>query len=228
MLSQLADFFSLIYPRVCESCHRPLTHKEEFLCLSCELALPKSPFLTNKHELLKKFAFQPKVMAAYAFLDFIKDGMAQRLIHALKYHNKPDLGVWLGTKYGHYLKSSLETTPEVIIPSPLHEKRQHLRGYNQSERLAVGLAAQWDDAQIVNDAVLRVAATASQTRKSKIGRWENVDTVFALRDGSCLKGKHLLIVDDVVTSGATLGRLCDEVAQADPSAITIAALAAGR
>jgi len=227
MKSQLADFVSLLYPRVCINCNKGLTKKEEFLCLSCELSLPKSLYLTNKAELLKKFAFQPKVTGAYAYLDYIKDGIVQKLIYGLKYGGKQDLGVWLGRNFGKEMIAKMKRPIDLIIPVPLHQNRLRMRGYNQSDRIAEGLG-QTLNVSVGSDIAIRDKETSTQTRKAKISRWENMRSVFKVVDPDRVNQKSILIVDDVITTGATLGVFCDEVAKFDPASITLAALAAGK
>jgi ComF family protein len=227
MISQVSDFFSLVFPRVCVHCSRALTQKEEFLCLECELSLPKRSEWANKEQLLKKFAFQPKVIGAYAYLEFIKEGIVQKLIHQLKYQGKKELGVWLGSKYANELRS-IDDLPkfDIIVPSPLHPNRVRQRGYNQSEQIAIGMSRILEIP--VAGAVSRVRETSTQTRKSKVKRWENMDQVFAVKHPEAIEGKDVLLVDDVITSGATIGMLCDELAKVNPKSITLAALAAGK
>lgn len=228
MNSQVSDFVSLIFPRVCVHCSRALTRKEEFLCLECELGLPKRSEWANKEQLLKKFAFQPKVTGAYAYLEFIKEGIVQKLIHKLKYQGQKELGIWLGRKYGSELKPFVATDAiDIIIPSPLHKNRARHRGYNQSEQIAIGLGASLN-MQVETNAVSRILETTTQTRKSRVKRWENMEKVFEVNDPTAVEGKNILLIDDVITSGATIGMLCDEIAKQHPNTITIAALAAGK
>lgn len=226
MLSQLADFVSLMFPRVCYSCNESLTSSEEFICLSCELSLPKTDGTTNKGQLLKKFAFQPKVVAAHSFLNYQKFGMAQRLVQGIKYHGKKDLGVWLGVKFGEEL---LEQTQDldVIIPLPLHKRRLRSRGYNQSEVIASGIATPLG-LEVDSNCVSRIRYTKTQTSMSKLNRWENIRSVFSVSRPKVIYERNVLLVDDVVTTGATMGILCDEIAKCDPASITIATLASGQ
>ncbi|MCP4458153.1 MAG: ComF family protein [Cytophagales bacterium] len=227
MKAHMADFISLLYPRVCINCNKGLTKNEEHLCLSCELSLPKSQHLTNKAELLKKFAFQPKVTDAYVFLDYIKDGIVQKLIHKLKYDGKQELGVWMGIRFGNEIASIINQSIDLILPIPLHVKRQRIRGYNQSDRIAEGMQEVLAS-NLANDVVIRQKETATQTRKRKLSRWENMRSVFKVIDPEAVKKKNILIVDDVITTGATLGVFCDELAKHDPESLTIAAVAAGK
>ena len=227
MKSQLADFISLLYPRVCINCNKGLTKKEEHLCLSCELSLPRSPYLTNKAELLKKFAFQPKVTSANAYLDYIKDGIVQKLIYGLKYKGKQDLGVWLGGHFGNEIIKGMKRPVDLIIPVPLHPNRLRMRGYNQSDCIAEGLGEALN-VSIGSNIAIRDKETSTQTRKAKISRWENMRSVFKVIDPERVNEKNILIVDDVITTGATLGVFCDEVAKYEPNSLTIAVLAAGK
>ena len=226
MKSQLSDFLSLLYPKVCLNCNCGLTKEEEHLCLTCELSLPKSQYLTNKAELLKKFAFQPKVIDAYAYLDFIKEGIVQKLIHGLKYQGKQSLGVWLGQRFGEEMKSRLDQI-DLIIPIPLHANRMRTRGYNQSDRIAEGIGESMG-IPVDTKTIIRAKETTTQTRKDKLNRWENIHSVFGVLDPEQVNQKNLLIVDDVITTGATLGTFCDEVAKYEPNSLTISALAAGK
>lgn len=227
MKSQLADFISLLYPRVCINCNKGLTKKEEHLCLTCELNLPKSTYLTKKGELLKKFIFQPKVTGAYAYLDYIKEGIVQKLIYGLKYGGKQELGVWLGRNFGKEIVIEANRPLDLILPVPLHQNRLRTRGYNQSDRIAEGLGHALNVA-VGNTVAIRDKETSTQTQKTKISRWENMHSVFKVIDPECVNKKNILIVDDVITTGATLGVFCDEVAKHEPTSLTIAALAAGK
>ncbi len=227
MKSQLADFISLIYPRICIGCHQTLTSAEKFLCLGCEVNLPKWETSANKAELLKKFAHQPKVSATYALMNYMKSGMAQQLIQAIKYKGKKDLGIWLGEKLGEQLQKSPIGSLDLIIPVPLHKSRQKQRGYNQSELIGRGIS-QVIEVEMSTAAVARIRKTNTQTKKAKTDRWTSMDEVFEVIDPSALEGKKILIVDDVITTGATTGRLCDQIAKTDAQELIIAALAAGK
>ena len=227
MKSQLVDFISLLYPRVCINCNKGLTKNEEHLCLSCELSLPKSQHLTNKGELLKKFAFQPKVTGAYAYWDYMKEGIVQKLIYGLKYGGKQDLGVWLGRRFGNEIKGVMGQCVDLIVPIPLHSKRLQRRGYNQSDRIAEGVGEALH-VSVGIDVAIRYKETTTQTHKARINRWKNMHSVFKVIDPESVNLKNILIVDDVITTGATLGVFCDELAKHDPTSLTIAALASGK
>lgn len=227
MKSQLADFISLLYPRTCYTCDKSLTSAEKFLCLGCELNLPKWETSANKAELLKKFAHQPKVTESFALMSYMKSGMAQQLIQGIKYKGKKDLGIWLGEKLGLQLQKTIIKPFDLIIPVPLHRSRQKQRGYNQSDLIARGISTVMD-VDMSTTAVARVKKTNTQTKKAKTDRWTSMDEVFEVINANELDGKVILIVDDVITTGATTGRLCDQIAKTDAQELIIAALAAGK
>jgi ComF family protein len=141
---------------------------------------------------------------ATAFLFFTKDGKVQQMIHQLKYSKKPEIGIYLGKLFGKYLSESpCFQGIDVIIPVPLHPKKNKTRGYNQSEKIAVGLS-QTMNIVVDTTSFVRRTETETQTRKNRFSRWENVKEVFAVADENALKSKHILLVDDVITTGATI------------------------
>ena len=145
-----------------------------------------------------------KIFSAAAFLNFTKSGRVQRLVHQLKYKSKIEVGTLLGELYGRDLKQAdLFKNVELIIPIPLHWKKQKKRGFNQSEIFGRGLAKAMN-AQLDTVSLYRKVHTETQTKKSRIERWENVREVFALKNEVHLEGKHILLIDDVITTGSTL------------------------
>jgi ComF family protein len=197
------------------------------LCLGCELNIPKWDLSANKADLEKKFAYQPRVSAAFAFMNYLKGGMAQKLIHALKYLGKKDLGIWLGEEFGKSLKTRVHGSVDLIVPVPLHRSRLKQRGYNQSDLIAKGLSNSLD-IEFSDSTVERVKKTNTQTKKVKTDRWSSMDSVFSVSEPGRIDGQNIMIIDDVITTGATTGRLCDEIAKCNPKYITIAALAVGK
>jgi len=204
-MSLLDDFISLIFPKICAACGNSLWKHEETLCLSCEFHLPR----TNFHHSLENpvgalFWGRVAPVSAAAYLFFQKGNKVQRLIHQLKYKGRKDIGLCLGRQYGSLLKNSpFFQTVEVILPVPLHQKKLRHRGYNQSELFAIGLGESMNvpvDASLL----IRKKATETQTKKSRFRRWQNVAEVFAIIDPNVLEMKHVLVVDDVITTGATL------------------------
>ena len=182
--------------------------------------------VTNKDQLLKKFAFQSKVRAVYAYLEYVKEGISQKLVQAVKYDHNKELGEWLGNEFGKSIKNSVYQL-DVLIPLPLHVRRLRKRGFNQSEIICRGMETALG-LPIDSDSLIRIKDTKTQTQKSKMMRWESMEQIFEVTNPSRVEGRHVLLVDDVVTTGATMGILCDEIARHNPASISIAALAAGK
>lgn len=199
------DFISLVYPHYCEGCLGTLVKGEEILCTECLSDLPRTGMYLDPHNaLMTRLRGRIPISAAAAFLHFRKKGKVQRLLHALKYRNRPEIGVRLGYVYGSDLASSGFCDGfDVIVPVPLHPARLRVRGYNQAEEWARGLS---DATGIPSDPriIRRLRNTRTQTNRSRIKRWENVSEVFAVADADAVHGKNILLVDDVVTTGATL------------------------
>jgi ComF family protein len=165
------------------------------------------------------------VYSASAFYSFNKEGRVQRLIHQLKYKGKKEIGFFIGKQYGVELKSSPDfNTVNTIIPVPLHPEKLKKRGYNQSEYFAKGLAAIMNT-EINTTTLVREKANESQTKKSRYERWKNVEFVFQLKTTAALEGKHILLVDDVITTGATLEACANVLQQIKGVKISIATIA---
>lgn len=204
-LSLIEDLINLIFPRICAACGESLLKQEETICLSCEFHLPRTNFhLVLDNPVCRLFWGKVKLESAASYLYFNKGNKVQRLIHQLKYKGRKDIGICLGRQYGHYLKvSPFFNTAQVIIPVPLHAKKLKQRGYNQSEQFAVGLGESMI-IPVFPEALYRKKDTGTQTKKSRFLRWQNVDDVFEVKNPGSLEMKHVLLVDDVITTGATL------------------------
>ncbi len=202
-----ADFFDLFFPCSCVSCHAPLIRGEQQLCTHCNSSLPKTNFhlLNGDSPLELLFWGRVPIHSVWAYLRYTKGGKAQRLLHSLKYQDNQPLGIMLGRWFGYEIKVQLlqKGNVDLIIPVPLHRSKLKSRGYNQSDLIARGLS-EGLGLPFSTQVLLRKRATDTQTRKSRMGRWLNVATVFAVDDTTCLQGKHILLVDDVLTTGATL------------------------
>ena len=205
IFSLSGDFICLFFPRICAACGNNLMKNEELICLSCEYHLPHTNFhLSSDNPVHALFLGKVPLASATAYLYFNKGSKVQHLIHQLKYKGRKDIGIWLGKQYGNELKtSSYFNAVQLIIPIPLHEKRLKQRGYNQSEQFAIGLGASMS-IPVISDTLYRNKETATQTKKSRFSRWQNVAEVFTVRNPASLEMKHILLVDDVITTGATL------------------------
>lgn len=222
----LNDFISLIFPQICVSCGKSLYKSEHSICTYCCYQLPKTNFHTdNENPIAKIFWGRINIHSASAYYSFGKGGKVQHLIHQLKYRGQKNIGHTIGKFYGYDLrKSESFKTVQTIIPVPLHPKRQKKRGYNQSEFFASGLAETMK-ADTNFTALNRAYNSVTQTRKSRFSRWENVETIFQISDPAPLKGQHILLVDDVITTGATLEACAQALLQIPDVKISIATIA---
>jgi len=198
----LADLF---YPRLCLACQEKLVSAETSICIRCDYKLtPTNYHNINPNPVLERFWGRVELEHATSAYFFNKGGLLQHLIHQLKYENKPQIGLELGKMYGALLKDTKPyDTVDYIIPVPLHPKKKHLRGYNQAAMLAKGLASSMEK-QWSSDYLIRTDNTETQTKKARLDRFSNVENAFGIGKRTDLEGKHLLLVDDVITTGATL------------------------
>ncbi len=199
------NLLSLFYPRLCVGCGEALQQHEEHLCLHCRMHLPETNFHKQKdNPLVNIFAGRVRVREVASLLYYKKGNAVQQILHALKYKGKKELGAYLGEYYGKMLiQEARFQSVDFIIPIPLHPKKQRKRGYNQSEWIAKGLSAGMG-IPYRNDVLIRAQFTDTQTRKSRFNRWENVKEVFEAVPDETVQGKHLLVCDDVLTTGATM------------------------
>ena len=201
----LKDFIELFFPRICLVCGNNLLKQEKLVCLQCLHELPRTNFHTEERNTVAELFYgRVRIEVATAFFFFSKGSKYQKLIHALKYREMKEIGVLMGTHFAIDLeKSPLFSAIDVICPVPLHPKKEKKRGYNQSEFIARGISERMGKELSVGNLVRRVY-TDSQTRKGRYERWENVEGIFELCRPGEFEGKHILLVDDVVTTGSTL------------------------
>ena len=207
---------SLFYPKVCAACGTGLLRHETTVCLSCRHLLPKTGYETYlDNPLARIFWGRVDFEAVAAIFFFSKHGKIQHLIHELKYKRNQDAGLFLGEQMGLELKkAALFQQIDYLIPVPLHPKRQYQRGYNQSEVIARGMR-QTMAVPVSTDVLYRNIATSTQTKKSRQARWDNGKDIFALKNPELLAGKHVLLLDDVITTGSTL-EACGQVLKQIP------------
>ncbi|GAB3653042.1 ComF family protein [Echinicola sediminis] len=225
----LNDFLALVFPETCCVCRSSLFDFENQLCRSCQAKLPVTSYhlRPQNNDLAVKITGLTRATNVMAFLRFSKKGMSQRLLHQLKYRNKPELGKLLGKLYGQQLlDSGFEMAWEGVLAVPLHPLKEKSRGYNQSLMFAEGLAKVLQVPVI--KALKRRKFTSTQTKKSRMQRIENVEGVFELCMGAALKGKNLLLVDDVMTTGATLASCANVLLEAGARQVDLAVIAAGK
>lgn len=224
-LNYLNDFFALIFPNFCSGCGNTLSKGEEVICTFCQFNLPQTNFhLEKNNPVEKKFWGRVNITQAAAFYFFQKASKIQHLLHELKYKGKKEIGVKLGKMFGSHLKNSEFSSVDIIIPVPLHPSKERKRGYNQSDLLAQGLSETLNKPWS-REIVRRVKATESQTKKTRMERWKNVEEIFEVKKPELLHDKHLLLVDDVITTGSTLEACGNALLQAKNSKLSIAVIA---
>ena len=220
------NFISLIFPKICFACGRSLYHGEECICTYCRYHLPKTDYhLDPENPIAKLFWGRVSIHAATSYYSFSKGGKVQHLIHQMKYKGHKEIGNSIGKFLGAELKQSeLFNSVNTIVPVPLHPDKLKKRGYNQSNFLAEGLSkSMFAEADLKS--LRRVFYTESQTRKKRYARWQNVETVFEIADKKQLEGKHILLVDDVVTTGATLEACAQKILEIPGTKVSIATMA---
>ncbi len=225
-MGYLNDFVSLIFPHICLSCNCTLVENERTICTYCLYKLPQTNFhLQNDNPIEKIFWGRTNVHSAAAFYSFSKGGNVQQLIHNLKYKGMQELGVELGRLYGFELIGAPRFSAiDVIVPVPLHPTKKSKRGYNQSELIAEGLSLSMKKPSDFR-LLIRNKNTDTQTKNTRFNRWKNVDTIFSLRDTEQYKSKHILVVDDVITTGATLESCINTLLQIEGVKVSVATIA---
>jgi ComF family protein len=222
----LNDLLSLFYPEVCAACGTLLHRNEDTVCLSCRHLLPDTGYeLVADNPVARMFWGRVRFEQVTGLYFFSKKGKVQHLIHELKYKNNRDAGIFLGHELGkRLLDSPLYTNIDVIVPVPLHPKRQRKRGYNQSDLIAKGISeiTLWP---VNHHNLIRASTTATQTKKSRSARWENVKDIFVLRNPDAFADKHILLIDDVITTGSTIEACAIALSKANAVRVSVAAAA---
>lgn len=221
-----SDFISLIYPNLCLCCDNTMVKQERFICSKCEIQLPRSHFhLVNDNPVEQLFWGRVKLERATSYFIFKKGSRYQKLLHHLKYKGLRDIGVELGRKFGaELLQNSYFDQVDVLVPVPLHPKKEKKRGYNQSTAIAEGFCHVLNkDVSSIN--LYRKHYSETQTRKGRYERWENVNELFAVHHPHEFSNKHVLLIDDVVTTGSTLEACASALLQCENTKVSIATLA---
>lgn len=220
------DFVNLLYPRVCPCCGQNLFKQENLICTRCLYHIPKTNFHHfNDNPVARQFWGRVNVENATSYYFFYKGSKFQVLIHNMKYRGQKEIGYELGKIFGSELMSSSAYREiDLVVPVPLHVRKQRKRGYNQSEWIARGIAERMEK-PIDTRALYRAIESETQTRKTRYERWKNVENIFKLKTADALKDKHILLVDDVVTTGSTLEACARVLLTIENTKVSIATLA---
>lgn len=216
----------LLFPHNCLGCATDVLNNDDLICARCTTELPSTNYFKAANNPIEKtFYGRVKVESAAAGFYFTKQSLMQHLLQQLKYKGNKDVGIYLGKLIGYELQQSQRFNDvEALVPLPLNAKKEFNRGYNQAMLICQGIASVWQK-PVLKNAVIRTVFTETQTNKSRINRWENMDGVFAIANENALQGKHILLVDDVVTSGATLEACGSEILKISNTKLSIACVA---
>ncbi len=220
------DLLELFYPELCVTCGDRLLSHEKYVCLNCWHDLPKTNFhLERNNKVAQLFWGRVQVDHTTSFFSYRKGSRYQKLIHFIKYKGLKELGFEAGRKFGLELNmSDTFSSVDLVVPVPLHPKKQKQRGYNQSEWIAKGMAEAMQK-ELSPDNLIRKIFTSTQTRKNRFERWQNVEGIFEIARPDEFTGKHILLIDDVVTTGSTLEACAYQLLKVENAKVSIATLA---
>ncbi|OIR12110.1 DNA utilization protein GntX [mine drainage metagenome] len=224
--SYFKDFSHLLYPHNCEGCGSDVLNDDAILCTKCLFELPETNFCDTKNNPVEKtFYGRLNITNATASYYFTKDSLLQHLMIELKYRNNKNVGFYLGKQLGYQLlQAERFNDVDALIPLPLNPKKEMKRGYNQATIICEGIASVFQK-PILKTAVIRIQFTETQTQQDRVHRWQNMQHVFAVADKNLIEGKHVLLIDDVVTTGATLEACGNAILQVPETKLSIATVA---
>ncbi len=199
----LNDFLNLFFPKVCHICSNNLLYNENIICTKCFYHLPRIDMSSAaENQVAQVFWGRINIQKAFSFIHYYKGGNFQKLMHQFKYKGYKEIGFELGKRFSKEISKQL-TDIDLIIPVPLFWKKLKKRGYNQAEWIAKGIA-ETINKPVFSKTLVRIKENPTQTNKSRYQRWENVEGIFSLKNSKSIKNKHILLVDDVLTTGSTL------------------------
>ena len=225
-MTVFSDLYHLFYPKICANCNHQLITHEHLICTLCRHDLPLTN-ITNYTDNKIKDSFYGKVQIdkAFSLLFYRKNNSTKNLIQELKYKGNEEISAFFGDWLGELLKEN-EAFNEIdyIIPVPLHQKRLRKRGYNQVTKFGVQLSKHLKK-PFIEDQLVRISATKTQTLKTRFERFNNLDTKFLLKEPLLFHNKHILLIDDVITTGATLEACAHEFTRMTSCKISILTIA---
>jgi competence protein ComFC len=222
----LKDILNLFFPEICLACKNILSTNENLLCLECRHDLPETKFTNQSNNSVEKmFIGRIPIEHGTSLFFFYKKGKIQEVIHQLKYRNQQEIGALFGEWLGEEIKNSTRFNKiDCIVPVPIHRKKLKKRGYNQLTNFGVSLSKVLN-VKFLDHVLIKNETTETQTHKGRIDRWENVKTLFEIQNMNDFKGKHILLIDDVITTGATLEACSNQILQCENVKISIAVIA---
>ncbi len=219
------SFFHILFPHICNGCGSDILNEESMLCMRCISEMPETNFQNHANNPVEKiFWGRLPLASATAQYYFTKESLIQRLMHQLKYKGNRELGKQLGRLMGNDLQQTHRFNKiDALIPLPLFPAKEKRRGYNQATILCEGIAEAMN-VQVLRDVIIRIQHTETQTKKGRMERWQNMEGKFELISSEKIQNKHVLLVDDVVTTGATLEACGQELIKAANIKLSIATL----
>ncbi|MFD1062895.1 ComF family protein [Winogradskyella litorisediminis] len=220
------NLINLIFPKICHACKLPLSDNEKTVCTICRHELPITNFHFENNEAVKKVLYgRAELENATALLHFSKKGLVQELLHNLKYRGHEDIGEFLGNWLGEELKTIKNYKEiDVVVPVPIHKNKRRERGYNQVTKFGKAIAVALN-ADYLEDALLKLERTKTQVFKDRITRFEDAEKRFAIGNVSGLQNKHILLVDDIITTGATIENCVALLKTIESAKISVATMA---
>lgn len=226
LLKEIKDsLLHIAFPHVCEGCGSDLLEEDQMLCVRCLSSLPKTEFHLHANNPIEKI-FWGRLPVTYATAQFYftKESLIQHLMHQFKYKHNKQLGLYLGNLIGYALASSYRFLKlDALVPLPLFPSKEKKRGYNQAAVLCDGIAEVLEK-PVLKNVIRRTIYTDTQTKKSRVERWQNMEGKFELMNADTINNKHVLLVDDVITTGATLEACGSELIKAENIQLSIATL----
>jgi ComF family protein len=220
------DFISILFPRICYGCGNHLLRNENLICTDCFFSIPRTDYHhVPDNPVAQLFWGRTNITKAAAFSYYTRGSRIRKIIHSLKYKGIKEIGFEMGRIYAISLKASgFFEDIDVIVPVPLHPSKQRKRGFNQSETITSGIS-EVSGLQVDSKTLRRVSFSDTQTRRSRYERWLNVEGIFNIADPEIFRGKHVLLVDDVITTGSTIESCAAELLKIEDVKVSVIALA---